>query len=527
MQDLRCLSSEKGTATNPLSLRSKVNHVVQTKCDKAQPRCGHCQGANLECIYPDDARSLHKSSGGEIKKLQSDILSLRRRLRQTEILSNVETSPTNTSYHSINDASPAAWGDDPPQARHNARDEELNTSQSPAQRQSNTDQYRAPSSPELHLTGSVSHNGGIQVHGASSMLHTDPVSRLHPRNSPPLSDSERDRHNEMSQARLVAFASQQHQREDFLRQNPGSLAQIDFDGVEPDLALHLIDAHFNRQHFTFMITYHPAIMDSLINNGPYCNKILLNAIYLSSSIYSGRVELRPDPNGQATGHRFLSRLRSLLAEYIDRPSIPTAAGLLLSGAILVSMGQMSAGWVHTGIAYRMILDLGCHLAVKTSNDPNNGMLASDIDVEIRKRLFWGAFMTDATQSLYFGRPPSFLPSQASVSRELLDTYEELQLWLPYRDDKNNISHQADGSYTPRPTYAISTFNNMVRLFEISSRIVGTFYSMESLTMSTSSIRQLANSIEKSLDQWQIDLPSFLSLDLDSPTTYAPHQMTLL
>lgn len=358
------------------------------------------------------------------------------------------------------------------------------------------------------------------------MLHADPVSRLHPRNSPPLSDSERDRSNEASRARLVAFASQQHQREEFLRQNPSSLAQIDFDGVEPDLALHLIDAHFNRQHFTFMITYRHAIMDSLINNGPYCNKILLNAIYLSSSIYSGRAELRPDPD-QATGHRFLSRLRSLLAEYIDKPSIPTAAGLLLSGAILVSMGQMSAGWVHTGIAYRMILDLGCHLAVKTSNDPKKDMLASDIEVEIRKRLFWGAFMTDATQSLYFGRPPTFLPGQARVSRELLDTYEELQLWLPYKDNKNNIFHQGDGSYTPRPAYAISTFNNMVKLFEISSRIVGTFYSMESLTMSTSQVRQLASSIEQNLNKWQTDLPSFLTLDLDSPTTYAPHQMTLL
>lgn len=359
------------------------------------------------------------------------------------------------------------------------------------------------------------------------MLHTDPVSRLHPRSSPPLSDTERDRCNETSRARLVAFASQQHQREDFLRQNANTLAEIDFDGVEPDLALHLIDAHFNRQHFTFMITYRPAIMDSLINNGPYCNKILLNAIYLSSSIYSGRAELRPESNDRATGHRFLSRLRSLLAEYIDKPSIPTTAGLLLSGAILVSMGQMSAGWIHTGIAYRMILDLGCHLAVKTSNDSNKNALASDIEVEIRKRLFWGAFMTDATQSLYFGRPPSFLPSQARVSRELLDTYEELQLWLPYKDNKNNISHQGDGSYTPRPAYAISTFNNMVRLFEISSRIVTTFYSMESLTMSTSQIRQLAQSIEQDLNQWQTELPSFLTLDLESSTTYAPHQMTLL
>lgn len=389
---------------------------------------------------------------------------------------------------------------------------------------------RGPSSPELHLAGSVSRNGGVEVHGASSMLHNDPTYRLNLHRSPFTSASEKEDYNKNSQARLVAFSSQQNQAEAMLRRNPVKLSHVDFDGVNPALALHLIGAHFNRQHFTFMITYRPAIMDSLINGGPYCNKILLNAIYLSSSVYSGRKELRLDPaDRESTGERFLRRLRILFSEYIDTPSIPTATGLLLSGAILVSKGQMSAGWVHTGIAYRMIIDLGCHLAVemKAADTSTKSALQADIDLEIRKRLYWGAFLTDATQSLYFGRPQTLMPAQARVSRKLLDTYEELKMWLPYQDSSGQSWTQNDSSYAPRPAYAISTFNGMVGLFEISSRIVASFYSMQSLNISSSDVRQLKSSIELDLEQWFFELPDILKLDLDSETTFAPHQMTLL
>lgn len=525
MQDMHSLSTKKGSLpppclSEPIGCATYLTHW-QTKCDKNLPRCGHCRGANLDCVYPDDARSLHKSHGGEIRRLQSDIESLRS-LLQAERSSNAG-SPVTPRDQVLNVASPTL-------ARHG---QSVNDAASPLSRTStvltNTrrkSQNRGPSSPELHLAGSVSGNGRIQVHGASSMLHGDPTSRLYPKEPLPISDLERKQQNEITKARLVAYASQQQQMEDLVRQDPNRLATIDFDGVQPDLALHLIDAHFNRQHFTFMITYRPAIMDSLINGGPYCNKILLNAIYLSSSIYSNHSDSKHE--NEATNHRFLTRLRSLFAEYIDKPSIPTAAGLLLSGAILVSMGDMSAGWVHTGIAYRMILDLGCHLTVEDggSQVSDQDSLQTDIHVETRKRLFWGAFLTDATQSLYFGRPPTLVASQARASHQLLDTFEELQVWVPY-NGQQDTSHQTDGSYTPRPAYAISTFNSKVELFEMSSRIISTFYSMESLNMSSADARTFKHSVEESLDQWFVDLPDYLKLDLDGPVTFAPHQMALL
>ncbi|KEF51710.1 uncharacterized protein A1O9_12345 [Exophiala aquamarina CBS 119918] len=71
-------------------------------------------------------------------------------------------------------------------------------------------------------------------------------------------------------------------------------ANVDFDGVPMDMAMHLLDLHWNRLNLIYLQTYRPAIMDSLFNNGPYVSELLLNAIYLQSSLYSDRKGLQLD-----------------------------------------------------------------------------------------------------------------------------------------------------------------------------------------------------------------------------------------
>lgn len=398
------------------------------------------------------------------------------------------------------------------------------------------DKEAGPSPSEAQIAGAVSQDGDIEVHGVASMFHRHRQSITEANASQVASSAERERQNQASRARLVANAAVQKQREAIFLRSPHMAANIDFDGIDPELAVHLIDVHFNRTHFTYLISYRPAITDSLISNGPYCNKILLNAIYLSSSLYSDRVELRSNPaDSQSAGDRFYRRLRTLLVDHIDKPSIPTAVGLLLCGAALVSTGRPSAGWIQCGIAYRMIIDLGCHLTVESRRGGLTGEMAllTDMELEIRKRLYWGAFLTDATQSLYFGRPPCLRASQARVPQLLLDTYEELEGWAPYVDplstssSSSSSSSSNDMSYTPRPAYAISTFNAMVRLFEISSRIAHTFYSIHSLKHSSQHIRNVKTAIQLELEHWFTSLPGHLQFNPDKDPTPPPHQITPL
>lgn len=260
-----------------------------------------------------------------------------------------------------------------------------------------------PSPSEAHIAGALDQDGYLVVHGVASIFHqsTGTMAASHTVSSP--SCTERKLQNQVTKARLIANAALQRQRETIIFRGSNIGQKVELDGVDVEMAIHLLDLHWNRQHYTYLISYRPAIMESLCNNGPYANKLLLNAIYLSSSLHSDRMELRSNSTDpQSAGDRFYHRFRSLLVDEVDKPSIPTAAGLLLCGATLVSQGRPSAGWILCGIAYRMIIDLGCHLTVDSRrNDTRSDMaLLTDLELEMRKRLYWGAFLTDATQSLY-------------------------------------------------------------------------------------------------------------------------------
>jgi len=166
--------------------------------------------------------------------------------------------------------------------------------------------------------------------------------------------------------------------------------KLDFDGVEPDLGIHLLNLHWNRQHHSFLITYRPAFMRDMACNGPYFSKLLLNAIYFGASKFSPRPEVRKDPNDVRTaGWRFRERVRELLISALDRSDVTTIQALLVMTNSLFALGdERAAAWLYAGLAFRMIIDLGIHVDVADVSSMRN---FSDEDLEIRRRVFWGAF----------------------------------------------------------------------------------------------------------------------------------------
>ncbi|ODM19070.1 hypothetical protein SI65_05687 [Aspergillus cristatus] len=223
------------------------------------------------------------------------------------------------------------------------------------------------------------------------------------------------------------------QKETILYSTPSIAANVNFDDVPMGMAMHLLELHWNQLRLMYLLTYRPMVKDSLFNNGPYVNKLLLNAIYLQSSLYSDRVSLRSDPaEPQTTGMAFYNRFKALLVHYVDKPSIPTVVALLTCGACLAQYGKQSASWMFCGMAYRMIMDLGYHLDnPKSSHDSEEDIRLSALGKEVRRRVYWGAYATDKAQSLYLGRPPGMHISDGNVPREFFDSYEELEEWKPY------------------------------------------------------------------------------------------------
>lgn len=386
-------------------------------------------------------------------------------------------------------------------------------------------------SPQDVYAGTVTKDGQVQAYGVTSTLHEPTALRpASEEGNRPENDKEKDIRIQLVRDQLLSNAVIQRQRETSLHLTPQVKEKIDLDGVAPDVAFHLMNLHWNRQHYSYLLTYRPAIMDSLVNGGPYTNKLLLNAIYYSSSLYSDRIYLRADPSETSTLRgRFYRRFKELLVDEIDRPSIPTAVALLLCGASLVSHGEQSAGWVLCGTAYRMIIDLGCHLSMEEvqqpSNDKNhNPSRSTAIEFEIRKRLYWGAFMTDKFQSLYLGRAPALRSTDAHPPKDILDCYEELELWEPYKGLEATALESGQVPYQTQPAYAVSTFSSLLELAEIAGQVIDAFYSKECMKTPTEALQQMKAKIGHQLDEWAQNLPCHLHFNPDTCPTPPPHQI---
>lgn len=380
---------------------------------------------------------------------------------------------------------------------------------------------------EARVAGVYHEHGRVSVHGLAGIIN--PTRRaMHKQNISKIIRKGEAAVN-ASKAVLISNAALQKQRESRIFRQPQT--SIDLDGCDPELAKHLFDLHFNRGHCGYLITYRPAIMDSLANGGPWVNKLLLNAIYHNSCLYSDRPEvMHPDGDSQSIGARYYNRVRQLMVDEIDKPSVPTAAGLLLTSMALVSQGKVSAGWTLSGMAYRMIIDLGCHLMLdldyRNASDQSNGQtLHQDMEHEMRKRLYWGAYITDVTQSLYFGRSCVFASAEARVPLQLLDTFEELEDWLPYSDPKSASEsteiHQKWSPYSPQPSHNISCFAELVKLMQIGVSVVE-MYGISIMRCSAKEVLEKKASIETRLEKWEQSLPAHLKFDPESSNVPPPH-----
>ncbi|POS77043.1 hypothetical protein DHEL01_v204560 [Diaporthe helianthi] len=579
---LRDDSSQAGEPTCKTCTHCRIKKI---KCTGGQT-CSSCLSSGIECVYPQDTRRLTRPSHDRLAELEQRIDGIWQHIQATTATGSYasvapqRTPQTATASVNLHEAAvdSCLGGDNTqPLSPQSVDASSLHHSQFPLQpgtfnsanneaiggfsdigrrvsagtgasnmgdagadasagppnnNEPNNDLEEGPATParsalspwEARIAGlAVAQDGGVSVHGASSLLHHG--NKVAERIPAALKPDQQVRNAE-AKARLMSYAAIQRQREGLHYRNPPPT--MDLDGVDVELARHLLDLHWNRQHYAYLLTYRPAIMDSLASRGRWCNKLLLNAMYYTSCLYSDRECLRTTPTDtQSAGDRFYHRFRVLLADEIVNPSIPSAAALLLVGAALVSQGRQSAGWTLCGTAYRMIIDLGCHLTMDTQVQHRGHDLEVDIEREWRRRIYWGALITDATQCLYLGRQMTMRPNEGRVPLVFLDKYEELEEWTPLID--RSYSSEANMlllSYRPHPAYALSSFTALVKLALIASRITQTFYSIDCVRQSHGNLWSIKREVEDDLKNWQANLPTHLRFDpVNGDDVPPPHQIT--
>jgi hypothetical protein len=389
-------------------------------------------------------------------------------------------------------------------------------------------------SPASNLYTSIESEGSISVHGPTSTIYFHDSSlqaACHGissdlRDPTAIASGERRRIEDIK-AELFAFSALERQKEyTYVLEE-----RYDLDGVTLDNASHLLDIHWNQLHYVHLLSYRPAVMSSLVTGGPYMNKLLLNAIYYSSSLNSDRTCFHDDAADRRTvGLRFLRRFKALLATEIENPTVANVVALLLMSSTLVFNGRQTTAWLYSGLAYRMITDLGLHLdpaKIQTSSftASQDRIQPTAVDLEIRRRIYWGAYVADKFQSLYLGRPAALSATGLEPPKEFLDTYEEMELWSPYVDPQHPSPLLS--SYAPQPSYALSTFRWMIRLMEISSHIMECFYMPRASEVTSSAALSNLLDLESKLDDWYKHLPSHLRFEPGRDRTPPQHRLNLM
>ncbi|KAH8423209.1 uncharacterized protein LDX57_000963 [Aspergillus melleus] len=462
------------------------------RCDNEKPTCSSCKGHGEECVYlarPEKPRP----SKAHISRLVAENQQLQQRLATIGARTQYGSDSTESSLN---------------QQRPGTQDPSLGTipSRSTIDEQGASAVGRRPAVSRIF----ISPNGDSSYHGLTSTLFDDaPVDRHGGTTDPQVSETH-------VKKRLMGEAAYQRQLE-MMNMRAGKL---DFDGVDPDLGMHLLSLHWNRQHHSFLITYRPAFMRDMANNGPYFSKLLLNAIYFGASKFSDRPEVRRDPDDVRTaGWIFRMRVKELLGSALDRSEITTIQALLVMTSSLFALGdERSAAWLYAGTAFRMIIDLGMHVDATTLS---NMRRISDEDLEIRRRVFWGAFVVDKIQSLYQGRPASLQHFDTKVSLSFLDQFEELEHWQPF-------AYSDVRSYCGSPAYSVSTFTELCKLSLILNGILNAVYSERSSNVSPQELIASLMSLDAQLQSWQHALPAHLQFSSDSAQPPPPpHVLSLL
>lgn len=447
------------------------------KCTGERPRCKNCEIYEQECVFSGPTRK-PRPTNAALNELLEENRRLRERVSGGTPPDN-QIHPPESHIH--------------PEASHNGM-----TPEQPVQEEHvtivPTEQIRRDSDDPVETPASV---GSTTYHGPTSTLFNEAASS----NRQSRSYLTKERETWMPRI-LVAAAAEQRQLENINFR----AGKLDFDGVDPELGMHLLNLHWNRQHHSFLITYRPAFMRDMACNGPYFSKILLNAIFYGASKFSPRLELRKDPNDVRTaGWQFRNRVRDLLGQALDHSEITTIQALLQMSNSLFALGdEQSAAWVYAGTAFRMLVDVGLH--VDAAMMPTMQRYSEE-DLEIRRRVYWSAYVVDKMQSLYQGRPASLRAIDGQVPIKFMDTYEELEAWHPF-------AYASGPSYPGSPSYSVSTFGQLCKLCMILQQILDRTYCEREQKRSTQDLVQDLEYVEKQLQDWMAELPEHLRIDTD-------------
>lgn len=174
-------------------------------------------------------------------------------------------------------------------------------------------------------------------------------------------------------------------------------------------------------HYTFIHreTFLSALFEDTATKSYYCSKELVFAIAaLGSKLSDKSGELYEKSHDYYTlaKTKVLNKIFQLdgsTASYSSSSKLAIIQTLLCLAFYDIGNGENPLAWYESGLAFRMAHEIGLHLNPETWDDVYDDKL-SQIDIEVRSRIYWGCYIADHLIALLFGRSNSLRLSNSTI-----------------------------------------------------------------------------------------------------------------
>ena len=134
-------------------------------------------------------------------------------------------------------------------------------------------------------------------------------------------------------------------------------------------------------------------------HGPYFSPLLLYTIQAQASRHVSNVDNGHIHAVSSCTRVLASKLNKqdranalLVSALSDPPTIPTIQALLILSGRDLALGFTSAGWLKSGMAFRMITEM--RLGSESPQGTAGSAVTESQDAAIRQRVFWSAYSWD-------------------------------------------------------------------------------------------------------------------------------------
>ncbi|KAE8401021.1 fungal-specific transcription factor domain-containing protein [Aspergillus pseudonomiae] len=279
---------------------------------------------------------------------------------------------------------------------------------------------------------------------------------------------------------------------------------------DPQLERKLADIFFTRVHprypfldkFSFD-DFHQFYLGSPDIRGVNPSKLF--QLHMVFAISARILQLHPEMGGSINPEFYYANAIRYADEALQVPGLEKIQSLLLLALyILRTPGSVSnlGGWHIIGFAVRYAVELGIHRNITCV-----GPRAQDpYRIEIRRRVFWSAYVLDRAVSLTLGRP--FALSESDIDVDLPVPLEQRPV-----DEKETQFKQPSAALTDTKALNLSSFVHLCRLRRLESKIKQELYSASAPTMTQKySYDATIDALRQELLEWLNNIPFKVSAD---------------